>query len=166
MLIRPAGDADLPGILAIYNDAVAGTTAIWNDAPVDLVNRRQWLADRQVRGYPVLVAVDAATGGTDVLGYASFGDFRPFDGYRITVEHSVYVATEARRRGIGRALVAALPPLARACGKRVMIGGIEGGNAASLALHAGLGFVETGRLAGVGTKFGRRLDLVFMQLEL
>lgn len=164
MRIRPATDTDLPAILTIYNDAVAGTTAIWNDTPVDLANRRQWLADRRARGYPVLVAVDAAA--DDVLGYASFGDFRPFDGYRITVEHSVYVAASARRRGIGRALVAALPPLARACGKRVMIGGIEGGNAASLALHAGLGFAETGRLPGVGTKFGCRLDLVFMQMEL
>ena len=87
MEIRDAGPADVDGIAAIYNDAVANTTAIWNETIVDAVNRRAWLADRQRAGYPVIVAIDE--GG--VLGYASFGDWRAFDGYRHTVEHSVYV---------------------------------------------------------------------------
>jgi phosphinothricin acetyltransferase len=101
-----------------------------------------------------------------VLGYASFGDFRPFDGFRISVEHSVYVADAARGQGLGRALLEALFGPARSLGKQVMIGGITAGNEASLALHARLGFIETGRMPGIGTKFGRRLDLVFMQKEL
>ena len=161
--LRPASEADLPGILAIYNDAVLNSTAIWNDALADLANRRAWLADRKAKSYPVIVAL-----GEDdaVLGYASFGDFRPFDGFRISVEHSVYVAEAARGKGLGRALLEALFEPARALGKRVMIGGITAGNEASLALHARLGFVETGRMPGIGTKFGRRLDLVFVQKEL
>ncbi|MFK8253817.1 GNAT family N-acetyltransferase [Ancylobacter terrae] len=161
-LLRPAGEADLPGILAIYNDAVLNTTAIWNDTPVDLANRAAWLADRTARGYPVLVAAEAGA----VLGYASFGDFRPFEGYRVSVEHSVYVAQAARGRGLGRELVAALFEPARALGKAVMIGGITAGNAASIALHERLGFIETGRMPGIGIKFGQRLDLVLMQKHL
>jgi phosphinothricin acetyltransferase len=162
MQIRPANEADLPGILAIYNDAVAHTTAIWNETIVDLENRRAWLEERQAKGFPVLVAAD----GGQVLGYASFGDFRPFEGYRITCEHSVYVAEGARRRGIGTALVAALIEEARRLGKQAMVGAIDAANADSIGLHEKLGFVEVGRMPGVGTKFGRRLDLVFMQKAL
>lgn len=162
MMLRHAAEADLPGILAIYNHAVLNSTAIWNDTPTDLANRFAWLHDRQAKGYPVIVAEEDG----EVLGYASFGDFRPFEGFRISVEHSVYVAEAARGRGLGRALVEALFAPARALGKKVMIGGITGGNEASLALHARLGFVETARMPGIGIKFGQRLDLVFVQREL
>lgn len=93
MEIREAGPQDIGGILAIYNDAVAHSTAVWNVTTVDAANRAAWLADRQRAGYPVLVAVDA---GAAVLGYASFGDWRAFDGYRFTVEHSVYVRADQR----------------------------------------------------------------------
>jgi L-amino acid N-acyltransferase YncA len=162
MRVRAADEADLPAIVAIYNDAVLNTTAIWNDTMTDVAGRRPWFRERLSRNYPVLVADD----GGAVVGYASFGDFRPFEGFRISVEHSVYVADGARGRGVGRALVEALMPPARALGKRVMIGGIDASNVASLALHAKLGFVETARMPGIGTKFGRRLDLMFMQKEL
>jgi len=162
MMIRNAEAGDLPGILDIYNHAVLTSTAIWNDTPVDLANRAGWLADRRSKRYPVMVAAE----GADVLGYASFGDFRPFDGFRICVEHSVYVAEPAQGRGLGRLLVEALFEPARALGKRVMIGGITGGNDASLALHRRLGFIETGRMPGIGIKFGQRLDLVLVQKEL
>lgn len=162
MMLRDAVEADLVGILAIYNHAVLNSTAIWNDTPTDLANRVAWLRDRRAKAYPVIVAED----GGEVLGYASFGDFRPFEGFRICVEHSVYVAQAARGRGLGRALVEALFEPARALGKKVMIGGVTAGNDASLALHARLGFIETARMPGIGIKFGRRLDLVLMQREL
>lgn len=158
-IIRPAVDADLPAILAIYNDAVAKTTAIWNDQPVDLANRRAWFHARAAQGFPVLVAEEDGL----TVGYGSFGDFRPFDGYRFTVEHSVYVAEGVRRRGIASALLAALEERARDMGKHVMVGGIASDNDASLRLHERLGFVETGRMNEVGFKFGRWLDLVLMQ---
>ncbi len=161
-MIRDAIVTDLPAILAIYNAAVADTTAIWNDAQVDLENRRVWWADRLAKGYPVLVAGE----GTEVLGYASFGDWRAFDGYKGTVEHSVYVRTDAQGRGLGRDLMLTLIDRARACGKHVMVAGIEAGNAGSIRLHQSLGFVETGRMPQVGQKFGRWLDLVFLQLQL
>lgn len=162
MMLREAREEDLPGILAIYNDAVEHSTAIWNDTLVDLGNRRAWLADRRKKRYPIMVAVE----GDEVLGYASFGDFRPFDGYRLSVEHSVYVSEAARGRGIGKLLVEALFEPARALNKKVMIGAITGGNAASIALHEKLGFVQTGLMPGIGIKFGQRLDLVLLQKEL
>ncbi|MDQ0395912.1 GNAT family N-acetyltransferase [Labrys monachus] len=159
MTIRSATEADLPAILAIYNDAVLHSTAIWNWTVADLANRQAWFEARRAQAYPVLVAEEEGA----VLGYASYGDWRPFDGYRYTVEHSVYVAEPARGRGIGRALLAALIAAATAGGKHVMLGGIDAANEASLALHRRLGFVETGRMPQVGQKFGRWLDLVFMQ---
>ena len=126
---------------------------------MDLENRRAWLAERRARGFPVLVAeVDGRA-----VGYASFGDFRPFEGYRITCEHSVYVAEGARRRGIGAALVAALIEEARRLGKETMVGAVDATNSDSIGLHEKLGFVEVARMPGVGTKFGRKLDLVLMQ---
>jgi phosphinothricin acetyltransferase len=160
--IRDAAEADLPGILAIYNDAVLSTTAIWNDAVADLANRRAWWEARVRQGYPVLVAEEDER----VLGYASFGDFRAFDGYRFTVENSVYVADDARRRGIASALLVPLIERARKLGKHVMVAGIAGDNEVSIRLHRRFGFVETARMPEVGCKFGRWLDLVFMQLRL
>mgnify|MGYP001137650996 CR=1 FL=1 len=161
-LIRAATEADIPAILAIYNDAVINTAAIWNDDVVDLDNRLAWFAARQGQGYPVLVAVE----GDSVLGYASYGDFRAFQGYRFTVENSIYVASDARGKGAGTALLGALVGHAAGNGKHVMVAGIEAGNEVSIRLHARHGFVETARMPGLGFKFGRYLDLVFMQKTL
>jgi L-amino acid N-acyltransferase len=163
MGIRDAGSSDLAGIAEIYNDAVAASTAIWNEVPADLQNRARWLEERVKLGYPVLVAVDHDAG---VLGYASFGDWRAGTGYRHTVEHSVYVRADRRGAGIGRALMTALIGRARGRGKHVMVAGIEAGNASSIMLHQRLGFERVGYLPQVGAKFGRWLDLVFMQLTL
>jgi phosphinothricin acetyltransferase len=162
MTVRRAVEADIPAITALYTDAVRHTTAIWNDTVVDEANRRAWREARVAAGYPVLVAEEEGA----VVAYGSFGDFRAFDGYRFTVEHSVYVAEGSRRRGIASALVTALEGEARALGKHVMIAGIAADNDASIALHARLGFTETGRMPEVGFKFGRWLDLVLMQKRL
>lgn len=161
--VRDAAEDDLPGILEIYNDAVATTTAIWNETLVDLENRRAWLALRRSQGFPVLVAADLD--GT-VAGYASFGDFRPFDGYRHTVEHSIYVHRGRRGGGIGRLLLGALVERARAMGKHVMVAGIDATNETSIALHEKLGFRRAGLLLEVGRKFDRWLDLAFLEKRL
>jgi len=163
MRIRDASLADIEGITAIYNDAVANTAAIWNEKQVDADNRREWLHDRLKLSYPVLVATDDRD---DVVGYASFGDWRAFDGYRHTVEHSVYVRGDQRRNGVGEALMIELITRARAIGKHAMIAGIEAGNIGSIRLHEKLGFRQVGLLPEVGTKFGRWLDLAFLQLLL
>ena len=161
-MIRDATEHDLPAIRAIYNDAVLNTTAIWNEQPVDLANRQAWFSARQAQQYPILVAVD----NDEVTGYASFGDWRPFEGFRYSVEHSVYVRNDQRGKGLGPRLMQALIERARSCGKHVMVAAIESGNLASIRLHERLGFSVTGQMAQVGTKFGRWLDLTFMQLLL
>lgn len=163
MQIRDAIASDAEGISAIYNHAVVHTTAIWNEAVVDAENRRQWMTARQAMAYPVLVAVDARE---TVLGFASFGDWRPFEGYRHTVEHSVYVHHGHHGQGIGRALMLALIERARALGKHVMVAAIEAGNTASIRLHQQLDFEQTALMPEVGTKFGRWLDLALLQLRL
>jgi phosphinothricin acetyltransferase len=157
--IRAATLDDLPGILAIYNDAVTATTAIWNETEVDLENRRAWFLERTGAGFPVLVATDAK----NVLGYATFGPFRPHDGYRHTVENSIYVRNDQRGRGIGAQLMPPLIEAARASGRHAIVAAIEADNAASLNLHAGFGFREVARMPEVGRKFGRWLDLVLLQ---
>ena len=144
----------------ILNELIAATTAIWTLSPTTLEARAAWLEERRARGFPVLVAEEA---DGRLLGFASFGDFRPWEGYARTVEHSVYVDTPVRRRGVGRALLASLIERAEARGLHAMVGGIEAGNGASLALHAALGFREVGRLPEVGRKFDRWLDLVFVE---
>ena len=163
MPIQDASEADLPGILAIYNDAVLNTTAIWNETLVDLANRQAWLTERNAAGFPVLVARNAAG---EVLGYASYGTWRSIEGFRHSVEHSVYVRNDQRGQGLGPLLMQALIERAQAAGLHVMVAAIESQNSTSIRLHERLGFVITGQMPQVGRKFGRWLDLTFMQLIL
>lgn len=162
-VLRDAVPADAAGIAVIYNDAVRNTAAIWNDKTVDAADRVAWMTARHSAGFPVLVAEDA---DGVVVGYASFGAFRAFDGYRHTVEHSIYVRADQRGRGLGESLLRALIARAQDAGIHVIVGAIEAGNAASLALHDKLGFTRVGTMPQVGTKFGRWLDLALVQLTL
>lgn len=159
MPIRAATETDLPAITAIYNDVIATSTALYVDEPFSLEDRAVWFAARRAAGYPVLVADE----GGGVLGLASFGDFRAYPGYRHTVEHSVHVHADARGRGLGSALVAALFEPARALGKHVMIAAVDAANAGSIRMHERLGFARGAILREVGWKFGRWLDVEFMQ---
>ncbi len=160
--IRDAETGDVEAITAIYNDAVLHSTAIWNDDAVTIDDRTAWHAERIARGYPILVAVD----DTGVLGYATFGDFRPHDGFRHTVEHSVYVRDGERGRGIGKALMIELIDRARRLGKHVMVAAIESSNTGSIIMHKRLDFMQVGRMPQVGAKFDRWLDLTLLQLVL
>ncbi|WP_342320679.1 N-acetyltransferase family protein [Kosakonia sp. BYX6] len=162
MNIRYAGKEDCAEIAAIYNHAVVNTAAIWNDQTVDVDNRIAWFEARALLGYPVIVS--EANGV--VTGYASFGDWRAFDGFRHTVEHSVYVHPDYQGNGLGLALMERLIEEAKRLGKHVMVAGIEAQNHGSIHLHSKLGFAITGQMPQVGTKFGRWLDLTFMQLQL
>ena len=117
--------ADVPGILAIYNDVLTTSTAIYREEPATLEAHHEWFRQRLAAGYPVLVATDAH----GVAGFASFGDFRPWPGYRFTVEHSVHVRGDCRGRGVGGALMTPLITRARDLGKHVMIAGVDADNA-------------------------------------
>src|SRR5579872_2947753 len=104
MELRDATEPDLQGLLAIYNEVLATSTAIFSSVPVTLEDRYAWWRGRTASGYPVLVAAD----DSGVLGFATFGDFRSWPGYRFTVEHSVHVRSDRRGRGVGGQLVKAL----------------------------------------------------------
>jgi L-amino acid N-acyltransferase len=160
--IADAGEPDLPGLTAIYNEVIATSTAVYSDQPVTAAERRQWWQARSAQGYPVLVARDAQ----GVAGFATFGDFRAWPGYRFTVEHSVHIRADVRGHGLGSQLVQALLPRAQALGKHMMIGGVDAANTASIRFHERLGFTQAARLREVGFKFGRWLDLVFLQRAL
>jgi phosphinothricin acetyltransferase len=163
LLVRPAETHDFEAIRAIYAHAVeTGCASFELDAPslAEMLARRDKLA---ADGFPWLVA--EAEGR--ILGYGYFGFYRTRPAYRFTVENSVYVAPDAKGRGVGRALMVDLVARAEAMGYRRMIAVIgDSGNAASIGLHAALGFEPAGVLPSVGWKHGRWLDSVLMQRPL
>jgi L-amino acid N-acyltransferase len=159
MQLRDAQEGDLPGILEIYNEVIAHSTAVYSEQPTSLQERLLWLRSRRDQGYPVIVAAS----DDQVIGFASFGDFRAWPCYRFSVEHSVHVRREQRGRGLGYRLLNTLIPRAVALGKHVLIAGIDADNAVSLNLHERMGFERVAHFRQVGRKFDRWLDLVFMQ---
>lgn len=161
-IIRPAQPADLPAIVEIYNEAVVGTTASWALEPVTLADREAWLARQVAADQPVLAVEEDGV----VVGFASYGPFRPQGGYAHTVEHSIYIMAGHRASGLGRLLLSTLIDAARSNGVHTMVGVIDGANAESIAFHERLGFAVSGRLPEVGRKFGRWLDVVFVTLIL
>ena len=162
MRIRDAATADLQAILAIYNDVVTNTTAIYDERPSTLEARQSWFDSRVRHGLPVLVAELEG----EVAGFSSFGEWRSRWGYRYTVEHSVHVRADCRGRGFGRALIEALFPRAAALGMHMMIGHIDSGATASLRLHEKLGFTVVGTFREVGRLRDRWLSVVAMQREI
>ena len=160
--IRAACSSDLPAMLGIYNEVIANSTAIYCDEPGDLDFMKTYLQGRGQAGFPVFVAESAG----QLVGYGSFGTFRPRPGYRFTVEHSVHVRRDMRGQGVGNTLMAALIKRAKAGGYRVMLGAVDSGNTESLEFHRRLGFEIHSALPNVGQKFGRPLDMTFVSLQL
>jgi L-amino acid N-acyltransferase len=151
--------AQLPEILDIYNEVIRNSTAVYSDQEVTLANREAWFGAKVESGFPVLTASDSS----GVVGFATFGEFRGWPCYRYSVEHSVHVRADSRSRGVGRALVSALLDCAANMKMHVMIAGIDADNAISIGLHDSLGFTVVGHFHEVGYKFGRWLDLKFLQ---
>jgi phosphinothricin acetyltransferase len=157
--ISAAARAQLPEIREIYNEVIRNSTAVFSDVEVTLENRETWLDAKRIAGFPVLAATDSS----GVVGFGTFGEFRAWPGYRYSVEHSVHVRADCRGRGVGRALVQALLQEAARLQKHVMIAGIDAQNVTSISLHEKLGFKTVGELREIAFKFGRWLDLKFMQ---
>jgi phosphinothricin acetyltransferase len=162
MDIRDAIEADLGAVLEIYNDAVLTTTAVWNETPRTETEQREWFAAKRTQQLPVLVAVADGV----PAGFCSYGPFRPWYGYRYTVENSIYVSPRHRGRGIAGRLLSSLIARAQAQGLHLMVAGIEAQNDVSIRLHERAGFRHAGVLREVGYKFGRWLDLAFMERRL
>jgi phosphinothricin acetyltransferase len=160
--IRDARDSDLMEILAIYNDAVLTTTAVYDYQPRSEAQQAVWFQAKRDQGLPILVADDCGA----VAGFASYGPFRPWPAYLHSVENSLYVAPDRRSRGIGSMLLPALIRRASERGLHTMIAGVDAENQASLRLHAKFGFRPVAHFREVGWKFERWLDLAFLQLML
>lgn len=164
LVIRRAVREDCPGILAIYNDAVLTTTASYDYLPRTLEHRLDWFDAHQRDGYAIFVAEEStAEGARRVVGWSALNRYHDRVGYRFTSENSVYVAAEARGRGVGSALLAPLIPAAQDRGLHAIIAVIDAANEASIRLHAKFGFEQVGLFRQVGFKFGRWLDVVYLE---
>ena len=150
-------------ILAIFNDAILHSTALYDYKTRTLESMVTWFENKRKGNFPVIGAVDEAG---ELLGFASYGTFRAWPAYKYSVEHSIYVATEHRGKGFGKLLLQELIKNARHQNYHVLIGGIDSQNAASIRLHKRYGFEHAGTIRQVGFKFGKWLDLDFYQLIL
>ena len=150
-------------ILAILNDAILNTTALYDYKPRTLATMTAWFEAKEKGNYPV---VGAVTESGELMGFASYGPFRAWPAYKYTAEHSVYVARAFRGQGIGKRLLQEIVNAARQQDYHVLVGGIDSQNAVSIRLHERIGFQHAGTIRQAGFKFGRWLDLAFYQLIL
>jgi len=150
-------------ILAILNDAIANSTALYDYKPRTPANMVSWFEAKAQKQYPV-IGIENDSG--ELLGFASYGPFRAWPAYKYTIEHSVYVAARFRGQGVGRKLLEAIIAAAMEQDYHVLVGGIDASNAVSIKLHESLGFTACGIVKHAGFKFGRWLDLAFYQLIL
>ena len=150
-------------ILEILNDAIVNSTALYDYRPRSIETMSAWFQGKADGGFPVIGAVDQSAG---LLGFATYGTFRALPASKYTVEHSVYVHRDHRRRGIGSMLMKALIGIAVERQRHVLVGAVDAANVASVALHESLGFSRCGVIRHAGFKFGRWLDLAFYQLVL
>ncbi|MBM3622181.1 MAG: N-acetyltransferase family protein [Alphaproteobacteria bacterium] len=163
LTVRDSRDDDLPSITAIYGYHVRHGLASFEEEAPPLEEMAKRRAGYLAAGYPYIVA--EAEG--HVLGYAYVSAYRPRPAYRFAVENSVYIDQDARRGGIGSALLPVLIGRCVALGYRQMIAVIgDSANAASIGLHAKFGFREIGVIRSIGFKHGRWVDSVLMQRAL
>jgi len=159
-LIACTEEAHSGAILAILNEAIVTSTALYDYKPRTPESMVAWFATKRANGFPVIGAEDESG---KLLGFASYGTFRAFPAYKYTVEHSVYVEAGHRGAGLGRTLMEALVAEAVARDVHVMVGAIDAANAGSIGLHERLGFAHAGTVRQAGFKFGRWLDVAFYQ---
>ena len=162
IITREAEHRDLPQLLSIYNDIILTTTAVYDYRPHTLEMRQQWFALKREQGFPVFVAEEDG----EIAGFSSIGPFRNWAAYKYSVENSVYVAKEKRGRGVGKHLLPPLIDAATQLNMHTIIAGIDATNESSLRLHKNFGFEEVAHFKEVGYKFGKWLDLKFLQLML
>ncbi|WP_417242999.1 GNAT family N-acetyltransferase [Celeribacter sp.] len=160
MSLRNATKADAAALKAIMAPVIANSTATFSSVERSVADWEALIDARAARGRAFYVA--EADG--EVIGYATYDQFRPENnGYRFTMEHSVYLSDKAQGKGWGRILMIAIEEHAREAGLKSMIAVVDGDNADSIAFHVALGYKEAGRIPQSGFKFDRFLDALFMQ---
>lgn len=160
--IRSAIEKDLLAILEITNFEILQGTALYHYKQKSLEDLKIWFQDKQANKRPMFVIEQQKV----VVGFGTYDSFRPFEGFKYSVEHSLYIHKQFRGLGLGKLLLKELISEAKKDKLHNMIAGIDAANKASISLHYNFGFKEAGRLPGIGFKFDRHLDLVFMQLSL
>lgn len=153
----------LEAIRAIFNEAIVNSTALYDYEPRSPEVMEAWWAAKQASNLPVIGVLDE---NGMLMGFGSYGPFRPHAAYQYSVEHSIYVDGRFRGRGLGKELLSRLIDRATQQGYHMMIGVIDAENAGSIALHAKAGFEPCGHIRHAGYKFGRWLDLALYQLVL
>jgi phosphinothricin acetyltransferase len=150
-------------ILDIFNDAIVNSTALYDYKPRNLETMATWFDLKDKTKHPV-IGIETPEGV--LMGFATYGVFREKPAYKYSVEHSVYVASEFRGKGVGRFLLKNIIELAKKNGLHMMIGAIDASNQVSVHLHKSMGFEHCGTIKQSGFKFGKWLDLEFFQLIL
>jgi L-amino acid N-acyltransferase YncA len=161
--ILSCGRERSPSILAILNDAIATTTALYDYHPRTAAMMEAWMDGKEHGQYPIIGVVSDED---RLLGFGTYGPFRNWPAYKYTIEHSIYVDRDYRGQGLGRLLLVELIAAARRQSFHALIGGIDALNEASIALHRRMGFELCGTIRHAGFKFGRWLDLQLYELLL
>ncbi|NGM84218.1 N-acetyltransferase [Paenibacillus sp. 7124] len=157
-MIKEATEKDLPGILDIYNEAILNTTAVYDYTAHTLDERKEWFNIKKQGGYPLLVYEKDGY----VAGFATFGPFRAWPAYKYTIEHSVYVSKDFRNEGIATKLLEEILNIASKREYATLVAGIDAANEISIKLHEKFGFQYCGVIKSAGYKFGKWLDLAFI----
>ncbi|WP_099300660.1 GNAT family N-acetyltransferase [Bacillus sp. Marseille-P3800] len=159
-MIRKATKEDLQEILTIYNHAILHTTSVYSYEPHTLEMRETWYNQKIEDKFPILVFEEQ----NHVIGFATYGSFRAWPAYQYSIEHSIYVDPNQRKKGIATQLLTEIIALAKQNGYKTMIAGIDASNEQSIGLHKKFGFTYSGTIEKAGYKFDRWLDLAFYQL--
>ena len=162
MIIRRAERDDVPAMREIFNEVLRNSNSIYREEEVDLAERYTWFDEKMEHGYPLFGAYE----GDKLIGYAGYGSWRAAQGYRKTVELTIYVDNKYRGTGVGSLLMQTIINQAKSDGYHVMLGAIDAENKGSIEFHKRFGFIETARMPEVALKNGQWLNLVFMQLNL
>ena len=162
MIIRRAERNDVPAMREIFNEVLRNSNSIYREEEVSLEERYSWFDEKISHGFPIFGAYD----GEKLIAYAGYGSWRAAQGYRKTVELTIYVDSAYRGSGVGSKLMQTVIDQAKNDGIHVMIGAIDSKNIDSINFHKKFGFVETARMPEVALKHGQWLDLIFMQKQL
>jgi phosphinothricin acetyltransferase len=161
-MIRHVTENDIDQILAFWNHEIRETLITFNSAEKSYADMQSLLRQKRAENQPFLVAEQ----NDEIIGFATYGQFRGGIGYRHTAEHTVVLAPNARGKGTGRQLMSAIEEHAKMQGFHSMWAGVSGGNPDAVTFHKRVGYVEGALLPEVGFKFGRWLDLILMQKHL
>ncbi len=158
MRIRPARCRDQAAIADIWNLVIRESVFTFNSVEKTVEEVGALIGEKRRRGHPFLVVEEDG-----IIGFATYGQFRPGPGYAQSMETTIHLRPEVRGRGVGRQLHDELEDRARSGDVHCLIAGISGENGGAISFHEAVGYTHAGRISQVGLKFGRRFDLVLMQ---